>query len=156
MFIRKAEEKDIQQINALLYQVQNIHFEGRPDIFRQGAKKYNDEELKVLLHDKQRPVFVAVDENDTVFGYAFCIYEQTVISSNLQNRKTLFIDDLCVDKTARGRHIGTELYNYVVKTAKEHGCYHITLNVWRLNEAAIAFYEKCGFSPLKIVMEQIL
>lgn len=83
-------------------------------------------------------------------GYAFCIYEQTINSSNLQNWKTLFIDDLCVDKTARGQHIGTELYNYVVKTAKEHGCYHITLNVWRLNEAAIAFYEKCGLSQLKL------
>ena len=156
MVIRKAEEKDIEQIQRLLAQVQNIHAAGRPDIFNAGTIKYSAVELKDILKDKQRPVFVAADDKETVLGYAFCLYQQAAGSSNLQSRKTLFIDDLCVEETCRGKHVGTQLYRYIVQTAKENGCYHITLNVWCLNEAAIAFYQKCGLQPLKIVMEKIL
>ena len=46
MIIRFAEEKDIEQINKLLVQVNSIHHRGRPDLFKSGKKKYTDEEIK--------------------------------------------------------------------------------------------------------------
>jgi ribosomal protein S18 acetylase RimI-like enzyme len=156
MLLRRAEEKDIGQIGQLLYQVQGIHAQGRPDIFRAGVRKYTDQELAQMIHDEQRPIFVAVEEDGTLLGYAFCIYQETKNDHNLMDVKTLYIDDLCVDESCRGQKVGTKLYQYVVKTAKETGCYHITLNVWALNEPAIRFYQKCGLIPLKTVMEQIL
>lgn len=70
--------------------------------------------------------------------------------------KTLYIDDLCVDETARGKHIGTSLYEYVLKYAKEQGCYNVTLNVWADNVNAVKFYEKIGLKIQKIGMEKIL
>ena len=69
------------------------------------------------------------------------------------DRKTLYLDDLCVDETLRGRHIGQALYRYVLDVARENGCDAVTLNVWCLNEGAVRFYEKCGMTPLKVVME---
>ena len=72
------------------------------------------------------------------------------------NRRTAYMDDLCVDENSRGKHIGTKLYDYVTNYAKEIGCYNITLNVWSLNESAMKFYEKCGMKPQKIGMETIL
>ena len=62
------------------------------------------------------------------------------------DRKSLYIDDLCVDENMREQHIGTRLYEHVLEEAKKLGCYHVTLNVWCLNESAIRFYEKCGLS----------
>ena len=85
-------------------------------------------------------------------GYAFCIIETPKATSSLKSVKTLYIDDLCVDETARGAHIGTALYQYVTEFAREIGCQRITLNVWCLNESAMRFYEKRGLSPLKITM----
>ena len=70
--------------------------------------------------------------------------------------KTLYIDDLCVYEHLRGRHIGHQLYEYVLEYAKSIGCYNVTLNVWASNESAIRFYEKCGLVPQKIGMEKIL
>ena len=61
-----------------------------------------------------------------------------------------------MDENARGKHIGQELYRYVLSFAKEKGCYNVTLNVWSLNENAMKFYEKCGLVPQKIGMEKIL
>lgn len=156
MNIRRAQIKDSDRITTLLYQVQKVHSDARPDIFRQGAKKYTADELSDIIADDTRPIFVAVDENDTVLGYAFCIYEITENSTNLADNKMLYIDDLCVDENLRGKHIGSALYEYVVKFAKENGFDRITLNVWCLNESAMRFYEKCGLSSLKITMEKLL
>lgn len=38
MNIRKAEKKDIPQIETLLYQVAKVHSDGRPDLFQAGKK----------------------------------------------------------------------------------------------------------------------
>ena len=156
MLIRRAEEKDIDRINELLYQVHKVHSDGRPDIFTPGTKKYTSEELIEILKDDMRPVYVVVDEKDYVMGYAFCIYEEVKNCGGLADMKSLYIDDLCVDECCRGKSIGTALYEHVVEEAKKSECYRITLNVWCLNESAMRFYKKCGLQPLKIVMEQVL
>ena len=153
--IRKARGEDLPTLARLLLQVQAVHAEGRPDLFRQGARKYRDDEIEAILKNDQTPVFVA-ERDGTVEGYVFCIIETPKATSSLKSVKTLYIDDLCVDETARGAHIGTALYQYVTEFAREIGCQRITLNVWCLNESAMRFYEKRGLSPLKITMEALL
>ncbi len=155
MKIRRAEHKDIPQLDKLLFQVNKVHSDGRPDLFIAGAKKYSDEELKSIISDDSTPVFAAVGDEENVLGYAFCVFE-SARSGAMCNVKTLYIDDLCVDENCRGQHIGTKLYEHVLDFAKTSGCYNVTLNVWALNENARKFYEKCGLSVLKIGMEKIL
>lgn len=155
MLIRNAEKKDIPQLDELLFQVNKVHSDGRPDIFKPGAKKYSDDELEKIISNSLTPVFVADDGEGNVLGYAFCVFEQAH-SGAMQDIKTLYIDDLCVDKNYRGKKIGTTLYEYVLEFAKKSGCYNVTLNVWALNENARKFYEKCGLSVLKIGMEKVL
>lgn len=156
MKIRRAEEKDIPRIDALLSQVLEIHASIRPDLFVSGTRKYTDEELKDILKDENTPVFAAADENDVLQGYAFCVMNDYAGSNNLQPIRSLYIDDLCVDASCRGKHVGNMLYDYVLAYAKEAGCYSVTLNVWEGNDAARGFYEKMGFGIQKTVMEKIL
>ena len=153
--IRFAMEKDIPKLGDLLRQVCLVHHNGRPDIFKAG-RKYSDEELAALLKDKDRPILVAVDDTDAVMGYCFGVYQQHRDDSALTDIKTLYIDDLCVDETLRGQHIGHALYDAAVAMARENGCYNVTLNVWTCNPTALHFYESLGMTPLKIGMEQIL
>ncbi len=156
MNIRRAQEKDMKRIHELLDQVAMVHHEGRPDLFKYGTRKYTDEELKELIQNDRRPIFVAADQEDCVQGYAFCIFQQYEDHNIMTDIKTLYIDDLCVDETQRGKHIGSELYRAVLAFAKEQGCYNVTLNVWSCNEAARRFYENLGLQPQKIGMEKIL
>ncbi len=156
MNIRLAQERDIERIHELLFQVCLVHHNGRPDLFKYGGRKYTDEQLKELMQDKNRPILVAVDEKDYVLGYAFCIFQQHLEDNILTDIKTLYIDDLCVDETIRGQHIGKTLYEAVIAFAKEQGCYNVTLNVWSCNESAMKFYESCGLLPYKVCMETIL
>ena len=156
MEIRRAEEADMPRIEELLRQVNLVHHKGRPDLFKYGARKYTDEELRVLIHDDSRPIFVALDGAGTVQGYAFCIFQQYVNHNIMTDIKTLYIDDLCVDENWRGHHVGKSLYEYVLKFAKAQGCYNVTLNVWSCNEKAMGFYKACGLKPQKVGMEKIL
>ncbi len=154
--IRRAKEQDMEGINNLLMQVCLVHHKGRPDLFKYGAKKYTDDQLRAIIHDSQRPIFTAVDENETVLGYAFCIFQQHIDDNILTDIKTLYIDDLCVDENLRGQHIGRRLYEAVLSFAREQYCYNVTLNVWSLNEPAMKFYQSCGLKPQKVGMETIL
>lgn len=156
MRIRRAEEKDMPGILNLLEQVLMVHHNGRPDLFKGGVRKYTERELAELIKDDARPIFVSVNEEDIVLGYAFCVFMQHLNDNILTDVKTLYIDDLCVDEQIRGQHVGKQLYEYVLDFAKAQGCYNVTLNVWALNEGAMKFYESCGLVPQKIGMEQIL
>lgn len=154
MQIRQAVPTDIPQIETLLYQVHKVHSDKRPDLFIPGEKKYTTDELKQLLEDKERPIYVAVEDSQ-VLGYAFCIFQHHGTHS-MQTLKTLYIDDLCVSENIRGKHVGSLLYTHVLEIAKAAGCYNVTLNVWACNEAAMKFYQKCGLKVQKYGMETIL
>lgn len=156
MNIRRAKKRDIETINKLLYQVLMVHHNGRPDLFKANTKKYTDEELCEIIRDDTRPIFVAENVDGNVTGYAFCVFQQHVNHNTLTDVKTLYIDDLCVDKNRRGQQIGRQLYEYVIAFAKKEGCYNVTLNVWSCNESAMRFYEKCGLVWQKVGMEKIL
>ncbi len=155
MNIRRATDGDIPRLSDLLSQVLDVHHNGRPDIFKGNAVKYLPEELSDIIHDDARPIFVA-DTEDGVVGYAFCVMIQHIDNNILTDIKTLYIDDLCTDKTCRGKGVGKALYNYVLDYAKSSGCYNVTLNVWALNDNARGFYEALGMQVQKIGMEQIL
>ena len=154
--VRRAEEKDIPAILDLLVQVNMVHHNGRPDLFKGPATKYTAKQLSEIIKNDETPVFVCADESGTVKGHAFCIMQQVKDSNILTDIKTLYIDDICVDENVRGQHVGRALYEHVTEYAKKAGCYNITLTVWTCNEPAMRFYEKCGLVPQKIGMEKIL
>ena len=153
--IRRAKETDIDRLNDLLYQVQELHAQKRPDIFKLGAKKYTTEELSAIIADDLTPIYV-YEEDGVVMGYAFCVYQLTKENEQLYKRKVLYIDDLCVDEQYRRKHIGKKLYEFVLDVARENGCDSVTLNVWSVNPSAEQFYQKMGMQPLKTYMETIL
>ncbi|MBR1757679.1 MAG: GNAT family N-acetyltransferase [Lachnospiraceae bacterium] len=156
MTIRRAGEKDVDRVLSLLSQVLEIHAKIRPDIFIPGTTKYTREELLGIFANELTPVYVAVDETDEVLGYAFCVQKAQPFSNNMVPFDAFFIDDLCVDESARGKHIGQLLFAFVKEEAKRRGCYEITLNVWEGNDAAKAFYEKMGLTVKESQLELIL
>lgn len=154
MSIRIAEDKDLERIKALLLQVNNVHAEGRPDIFIKDCMKYTDKEILAQLHDSTKIIFVYTDDKDVVLGYAFCQIKEYKNVNNIHPHKSLYIDDLCVDEKYRGQHIGKSLLKHVEEYAKNNQYFSIELNVWECNASAKAFYEAMGMKVLKIGMEK--
>ena len=153
--VRRAGARDIPAILDLLVQVDMVHHNGRPDLFKGPATKYSAEELERILADEETPVFVCTDEQDRVLGHGFCMIQHSG-GQLMQEHTTVYIDDICVDEKARGQGVGKALYEYILAFAREKSCYNVTLNVWSCNPGAMAFYEKLGLTPYKVGMEKIL
>ncbi len=154
--IRKAENKDINDVLRLLVQVNDVHAEVRPDLFIKGHTKYTATELEDIFADPSTPVFVDVNEEGRVLGYCFCVLQDNTSSRHLQRIKTLYIDDLCIDETARGKGVGRRLYEHAKEYARMHGCHNLTLNVWDGNKTAMDFYRRMGLATQKTTLETIL
>lgn len=152
--IRKANKNDIGRIIELLHQVNMVHHEIRPDLFKSYTTKYNEQELEALLDNDSKPIFVYDDGE--VLGHAFCQITDVKSHRLLQDAKTLYIDDICVDEKARGKHVGKALYEFVRDYAKSIGCYNMTLNVWEGNDPALSFYKNMGMKVQKTGMEEII
>ena len=154
MQIRIATRADIPRMVELLHQVNMVHHRLRPELFKPHTTKYSDAELAAMLENEAQPIFVADDGE--VCGYAFCQIQEVHDDRLLQDRKTVYIDDLCVDETARGQHIGRQLFDHVRAYAQAVGCDAITLNVWEGNDAAMRFYRNNGMQVQKTCMELII
>ena len=155
MEIRRSENRDIPGLIALLKQVGQVHHEIRPDLFRWGAQKYDEDALAQLLADENRPIFVAVEDN-TVLGYAFCVHNAWEDHGVFADRRELYVDDICVEESCRGRGVASALFEYVKAYAKDRDMDYITLNVWHGNDAAMRFYGKAGMTPRSMTMEMKL
>ncbi len=154
--VRRAVQKDAETVSRILLQVNDVHAQGRPDIFIKGGVKYDLEATKELIADPEKQIFVYENDDNEVLGYLIAWYEETPGDTSRRHRKTMYIDDLCVDESARGKHVGAELYEYAAAEAKEHDCDSVTLNVWECNTGARIFYERMGLKPLKTTMESVL
>ena len=154
--VRRATPKDIPRILELLVQVDMIHHNVRPDLFKGPATKYSEEDLEEILGMEDADVFVSEDASGFVTGHAFCAHRQVLDDAVLTDVRTLYIDDICVDEDFRGQGVGHALYKYVREYAKAQGFYNITLNVYCCNPGAVKFYESLGLKPMKIGMEEIL
>lgn len=152
MKIRKAEEKDITSLIKLLKEVLAVHAEIRPDIFS-STTKYNEADIKEILKNDKKPIYVAVNDIDKVLGYLFLELKDNKEASNQKFRTTLYIDDICVSKEHRREGIGEALFNFAKELATSLKCDDITLNVWSGNDAALKFYTKHGFKERNAILE---
>ncbi len=156
MNIRRAKTIDTDSILRLLSQVLELHAHIRPDIFISGTTKYTEEELREIIQDDKRPIYVAISNDNEVMGYVFCVLKEQPFANTMVPFTSLYIDDLCVDQKYRDQYVGTRLFEYVKEEAKRLGCYEVTLNVWEGNDSARNFYNKMGMRVKETMMEFIL
>ena len=141
--IRPAHQSDSPEIGKLLAQIVQVHYDVRPDIFRQSYR--NESDYMVNPQNMDAPVFVAVNEQNRVVGCLWCIIERMRDNSMKVNRDWLVIDDICVDEEYRWHGIGGQLVDYAKHLAQERGLRRIELNVYENNRDAVRFYEHIGF-----------
>lgn len=151
--IRKAESSDCAELLRLLKCIAGLHHAGRPDIFRPASSKYNETELLDILQDEKKPIFVAAEDVQHICGYVFCIIKECVGDPMLQDRRILYIDDLCVEEDRRGQGLGKALMDTVRSYAVRIGIGNLELNVWNFNKSAAAFYKHLGFTVQKSILE---
>lgn len=152
MQIRRIQKEDRKQIILLLEQVSRLHIERRPDIFKTKTYEDFDKYALEIISNKEKITFVAEQDNK-ILGIIVLKIKEVKNHINLKDSKTLWVDELCVNKENRGEGIGKQLINKAKEIAKELNCIRLELNCWEMNKEAIAFYEKQGMQTQRRIME---
>jgi predicted N-acetyltransferase YhbS len=128
--IRKANEKDFSSILSLIKEL--AAFEKTSEKITNSVKQMEEEKY---LFD----CFVAETEKNEIIGIAlyFYIYHAWV-------GKSLYLAELYVKESFRGKKIGTNLLKKIFKTAKKENCKMIRWQVLNWNKSAINMYKKYG------------
>lgn len=150
--VRFADKNDLERVNEIRKQVNDLHVNGRPDIFKPGFCKEMQEHLYEMYQSSSWGIIVA-ECNGAIGGMA-CV-EYVTVEESLYGlaRKFCNIHEFAVDKCFKRQGIGTELFNFIKQDAKEKGFPVIQLVVWSFNEDAIKFYEAQGFGLYRRCME---
>ena len=150
--VRFANKDDLERVNEIRKQVNDLHVNGRPDIFRPGFCKEMQEYVYEMYQSGRWGIIVA-ERNGIICGMA-CV-EYVAIEESLYGvaRKYYNIHEFAVDECFKRQGIGTELFNFIKQDAKEKGVPVIQLAVWCFNEEAVRFYEAQDFNLYRMCME---
>lgn len=145
-----ARESDREAVNALARQVHTMHIEWRPDLYTLPEEMYPEERFAESI--KQRELYVA-RSGSLVVGYAL-VRIRVSEGPGLVYRKVMLVDEFAVDESCRNQGIGTQMMAEVRALARAFGCTDMQLGVYPQNDAAVAFYQKCGFMIRNINMHR--
>ena len=144
--IRPAVPADYPAVTRLIKQMHSEHAAARPDRFLSEGPTYTKKEFAKTLRDSRLTWLVAVDEDDSVLGYAFC-------ARSKWNASILCLDEICVDEAHRRQGIGTLLMDAAAELASRIGASSLELDVWEATPAPIQFYERYGMTVQRRRME---
>ena len=147
-----ATSSDWEAVRRLSVQIHDLHAFWRPDIYFHSDEPYPKE--KFLDDIQKRMVYVAKLQG-SVAGYAVLSVIQKSGPGTVAS-KVMRLDSICVEETVRGHGIGKAMVEDVRALARAFGCTGLILGVHPENDAAIGFYQKCGFQIRTINMDMKL
>lgn len=152
MIIRFAKENELVRVNELRKQVNDLHVEGKPEVFKAG---FNDELRDYIYNiwDDPEQEIVVADLDGTICGFAVLHHIVKPATPFMYERDFIDVDEFCVDKDYRRQGVASEMITFIRNYAKEKGFNCIELNMWEFNRDALAFYETVGFKTYRRYME---
>lgn len=150
--VRFAEEKDLDIINELRKQVNDIHVEGCPDLFKAGFEAEIRDFAKVIMNGENSDIIVA-ERNGIICGMACVDYVNKPETPYSKARSFYHVQEIAVDTNHRRQGVAKELLEFMITDAKKRKLGKIELDVWEFNDSAIEFYQAVGFRQTRRWME---
>ena len=151
VIIRKAIKSDYESVIKIMSQVQDMHVEWRPDIYKPNENLIPEDEFERII---ENGTFYVAETNDDVVGVLEIVFRHIESPSHV-TREVIFIDTMAIDENFRGMGIGHQMFGFLKKMKQEKNYDAIELQVNARNRAAYEMYQKCGFTEKSINMELI-
>ncbi len=145
-----ATSADREAVNALAREVHAMHVSWRPDIYEMAEELFPKERFDASV--KERQLYVAKLNGVTV-GYVLLKLRDYDFPGHVR-RKVMLVDELCVEESCRSQGIGKQMMADVHALARAFRCTDLQLGVYPQNDAAVSFYQKCGFQIRSIDMQK--
>ena len=150
--VRYATREELERVNELRKIVNEVHCNGRPDIFKEGFCKELQDFIYTIWESDNSDVIVAVRDNE-ICGFACVDYVEKPESPYNLARRFYHINEFGVDIKYRRQGVATELFNFIKEEAARKNFNKIELDMWEFNEGALKFYESVGFVTYRRHME---
>lgn len=154
MVIRFIEEQDMIEARKLLLEVHQLHYENRPDIYK-DTTEITLEYFSNLCREENTFTMVA-DEDGEIIGLCMGTLRKSPQTPVVKTRTTVLLDAIAVRQDSRGKGLGKRLYLEAQSYAREHGAESIELMAWAFNQSAINFYQHMGMTVRSVTYEQRL
>ena len=150
--VRYATREELERVNELRKIVNEVHCNGRPDIFKSGFCKELREFVYTLWEWNNSDVIVVLRDNE-ICGYACVDYVDRPESPYNVARRFYHINEFGVDEKYRRQGVATELFDFIKKEATSKNFDKVELDMWEFNDGALKFYESVGFITYRRFME---
>ena len=145
MKIRRAILQDSLLLSSLCADVQRLHAEHYPHIFKTPkAEDFAISFFDELLADPAASIFIA-EEDGQAIGYVVCKLVERPENPFTFASRHLLVDQISVRPSARRQGTGAALMKQAEALAQELGAARIQLDSWDFNLEAHAFFERLGF-----------
>ena len=152
MEIRFAKEEELERVNVLRRQVNDLHAQGAPEIFKAGFPDELRDYIYAVYLDPSKKIVVC-DDAGAIRGYAVLSRIVKTETPFMREQDFLDIDEFGVDASCRRQGIGTRMIGFIREFAKSAGIDRVELNMWEFNQDALAFYESVGFVTYRRFMK---
>ncbi len=148
--LQLAQPSDREAVNALAVQIHGMHISWRPDLFQAAEELFPRDRYEELIRHRQ--LYVA-KLGQVVVGYTLL---RMVPQSHIGRIPCMrmVVEEFCVDASCRSQGIGRQMMEDIHALAKAFGCTDLQLSVYPQNDAAVSFYQKCGFTIQYIQMQK--
>lgn len=109
--VRLAKEKDLGRINELRKQVNDIHVEGRPDIFKAGFGVELRDYAYTLMNGENSDIIVA-ERNGEICGMACVDYVHRPETAYGKARSFYHVQEIAVDENYRRQGSGERIIGF--------------------------------------------
>ena len=150
-----SKEDELERINVLRKQVNDLHVEGKPDVFKPGFNEELQNYVYYIFKDPEQKIVVA-DKDGEICGFAILHHIYKPENPFMKVRDFLDIDEFCVDEKHRREGIATDMVEFIKNFAIDQGYHRLELNMWEFNQDALAFYEAAGFETFRRYMEMFI
>jgi ribosomal protein S18 acetylase RimI-like enzyme len=145
MDVRRAGADDAERISALNAEIQQIHWQALPDLFKPAESGvFPAEQVRELMEDADMYFWVA-EEDGKAIGFCFATIQRREENTFRYAMDMLAVEAIGVSEGARSQGVGKQLMEAAVALARAQGIRRVMLDVWSFNTRAHRFYEEYGF-----------
>ena len=155
MNVRLANKCELGRVNELRRQVNDLHVEGKPEVFNPGFSQELQDFIYKIWEDPEQKIIVA-EQDGIICGFAVLHHINKPENPFMYERDFLDIDEFCVDEEHRRQGVATAMIDFIREYAANKGFHRIELNMWEFNKGALEFYEAAGFTTFRRYMEMFI
>ena len=143
--IRQATIDDYDRLDAVLAEVDALHREALPHVYRDPGGPARSREYIASIIDSQDATLLVAERAARITGLVHVLIRETRDIPIVVPRRYAVIDNLVVAEDSRRAGVGRALMQAAHHWAQEQGVEQVELGVWEFNQGALAFYQELGY-----------